>query len=216
MTNLFPCFCALCLLGVRACDTFREYIHSLQTSTEDRPRMGKLKRDPNFRANALAAASVTPERAAKDAFTYEAVKDDEGRDTGARRVRFEDACPLDAYLRRNLIDWRQHDAGSWLARTHRRAVRSGPVGSAFQERVQGGSTGNNPFVGSLHEMRRNMLAAGLAFEADDGAISLTVPGRIAVMVCCYEEWAGGTRNLDRLRDALDRLADALKIGTKRR
>jgi hypothetical protein len=178
--------------------------------------MPKLKRDPHFRANAVAATTVTPERAAKGAFSYEAVRDDEGRDTGARRVRFEDACPLDAYLRRGKIDWRQHDAGAWLARAYSRAVRSGPVGSSFKERVQGGGgAGNDPFVGSLHELRRNMLRAGLAFEQDDGTVALNTPGRIAMAVCCHEEWAGGSRNLDRLKDALDRLADALKIGTKR-
>jgi hypothetical protein len=178
--------------------------------------MRRLKRDQNFRAKAVAALSVTPERAAKGAFGFEAVETDEGRDTGERRVRFQDASPLDAYLRRKMIDWRQHDAGSWFSRAYRRTVRSGPVASSFSERIQCSLSVEGPYHGSSAEIQRAFLRASLAYtDPLDGSFRLNVPGRVVVSVCGFEEWAGGTRNLGRLRDALDRLADALLIGKRR-
>lgn len=166
----------------------------------------------------------TPERLGQSKGREEAVTDEEGRDTGARRVRFNDDSPLDAYYRREQVDWRQHDAGSWMDREFRRSFRSGPALSSLEERVQTSTGPRDPLGAGAFDFKRALVRSGLAKITNAGralqtgetepTMRMTKKGQVALAVCCHGEWAGGTRKLDQLRAALDDLADYLKIGTR--
>lgn len=180
---------------------------------------------------AQALRMVAPERLGKAAHVVE-VRD--RLDNGAPSslgVRVLDACPLDAYLRRGLLEQRQHDAGLWLARCFRRAVHQPSMVANYGERLGGGG-GSDPMVDGRNALWRVLLATGLAEEGAAAAtikthsrvydvlpgararVVLTPPGHVALSVCGLEEWAGGTRNLARLRTALDKVADLLRIGAR--
>lgn len=178
---------------------------------------------------AQALRTVTPERLRQSAHLVE-VRD--RSDNGAPLslgVRVLDACPLDAYLRRGMLDPRQHDAGQWLARCFRRAVHQPSMVANYGERLGGGG-GSDPMLDGRNTLWRVLLVTGLAepgsaaaplkthsriYETLPGTrarVVLTPAGHVALSVCGLEEWAGGTRNLAKLRTALDTLADHLRIG----
>lgn len=176
----------------------------------------------------------TEERAGQGDFVIEAVTDEDDRpvSNGAKRVRFVDVHPLDAYLRRGVIDWRQHDAGQWLARTYARAVTVRSGVASFNERVQSSLLPGTPVVDAMVELDRAFIAAGLATYAENPSpmrvkmrsgevceevqtrLIFTREASVAIAVCAYGEWAGDKRPIDRLCRALDALADTLRIGPR--
>lgn len=158
--------------------------------------------------------------------------DDRGRVVqGARATA---TCPLDAYLLRGQIDWRQHDAGSTLHRLYRAAIASPPLVSRYKARVDGGGGANYAPTGPSRHVLRVLLEAGLAErkrsvtplliegrsgqhqEPLEAGITLNGKGHIVMAVCALEEWAGGTRRLDKLREGLSALAYAMRIGERRK
>lgn len=171
--------------------------------------------------------TATPERLKKSTYRIETRTSGDGKQP-CLGIRVLDACPLDAYLRRGALDRRQHEAGTWLARCFRRAVHQPSMVTHYGERLGGGG-GSDPMMDGRKALWRVLLATGLAMTGDGqkfgkmpaclegGAVGgrssviLTPPGQVALSVCGLEEWAGGTRNLGKLRTALDRLADHLRI-----
>jgi len=172
-----------------------------------------------------ALQTATPERLGHSAHVVEARDATDGGAPPSLGVRVLDACPLDAYRRRGVLDSRQHDAGAWLARCFRKAVHQPSMTTCYGERLGGGG-GADPMLDGRNTLWRVLLASGLATKAakgtaagggdalrDSGAgMALTPTGVVAINVCGMEEWAGGTRNLAKLRAALDALADHLRIG----
>ncbi|MBP2227552.1 hypothetical protein J2847_000832 [Azospirillum agricola] len=176
-----------------------------------------------------ALQTTTPERLRRSLHVVE-VRDGEGRGRQPPLgVRMLDATPLDAYRRRGVVDERQHEAGMWLARCFRRAVLQPSMIAVYGERMGGGG-GADPMLDGRNILWNFLLASGLAVrgggaeaakadarvrEALPGARSplvVTPLGHVALSVCGLEEWAGGTRNLNKLRSALDKVADHLRIG----
>lgn len=206
-----------------------------RNARKERPRADRSAKraardNPTLLDAIRAGADIpTPERASKTPFKIEAEQTEDGRDTGVRRVRFTVTCPLDAYLHRDQINWRQHDAGAWLSRLYRRAVSSPIVAPRYAERVQTAFFARDVVRDGMTDLRLALVRSGLASTSlPDDALSagpdatedmrthLTAQGRSVIRVCCYEDWAGGTRNLDKLRSGLDLLADYLRIGTRSR
>lgn len=179
--------------------------------------------------------TATPERLEKSPYRIETRSSGDGGQP-CLGVRVLDACPLDAYLRRGALDQRQHDAGTWLARCFRRAVHQPSMVTHYGERLGGGG-GSDPMMDGRKTLWRVLVTTGLAVTGDaqksgktlagleGGGVGgrspllLTPMGQVALSVCGLEEWAGGTRNLGKLRSALDRLAAHLRIsavvGTER-
>lgn len=170
---------------------------------------------------------ATPERLEKSSYRIETRTGGDGTQP-CLGIRVLDACPLDAYLRRGALDQRQHDAGAWLARCFRRAVHQPSMVTHYGERLGGGG-GSDPMMDGRKTLWRVLLTTGLATTGDGrkpgkasacleggtvggrSSVILTPTGQVALSVCGMEEWAGGTRNLGKLRTALDRLADHLRI-----
>lgn len=171
---------------------------------------------------AQAMATATPERLRRAAHVVEVRDAADNGTPPSLGVRVLDACPLDAYRRRGVLDARQHDAGTWLARCFRKAVHQPSMTTCYGERLGGGG-GADPMLDGRNTLWRVLRASGLARGPDTGAadaapgkarasVVLTPMGEVAINVCGMEEWAGGTRNLAKLRAALDALADHLRIG----
>lgn len=171
--------------------------------------------------------AATPERLEKSPYRIETRTGGDGKQP-CLGIRVLDACPLDAYLRRGVLEQRQHDAGAWLARCFRRAVHQPSMVTHYGERLGGGG-GSDPMMDGRKTLWRVLLTTGLATTGDGrkpgkapacleggaaggrSSVILTPTGQVALSVCGLEEWAGGTRNLGKLRTALDRLADHLRI-----
>lgn len=98
----------------------------------------------------------------------------------------------------------------------------------WEERGSGGGVDSSPAVTGAHGLFRLLEQAGLASPVREGAtlnlpgiarnsagarapVWLTPGGTIVLSVCGMEEWAGGTRKLDKLHESLDALADVLRI-----
>ena len=182
--------------------------------------------NPTSPAHALLTA--TPEHLRHAAHTVE-VRDRMSTGTPlSYGVKVEDTCPLAAYLRRGKLTWRQHEAGAAVARAWQRAVIPRRMTARWEERVSGNGADTSPAVTGAHGLWRLLERAGLASPVREGAtlnlpgtargsagarapMRLTPGGTIVLSVCGMEEWAGGTRNLDKLRESLDALADVLRI-----
>jgi len=187
-----------------------------------------------------ARRTATPERLRHSPHSVEVRDPDRDGAPPALGLRILDACPLDAYLRRGMIDGRQHDAGSWLARCFKRAVHQPSMIAVYGERLGGGG-GSDPMMDGRNALWRVLLATGLAVAGGGAAavktgagaragrtgtpldavpstgrsaVLLAPMGRVALSVCGMEEWAGGTRNMGKLRAALDALADHLANGRR--
>ncbi|WP_336231924.1 hypothetical protein [Thalassospira sp. CH_XMU1458] len=194
-----------------------------------RNRMTRAQREANARKAIVAAASgnyPTEERLQKGCIQMVEVEDpvDENRTTYSRREL--DACPLDAYFRRGKISERQHLAGTKLYSLWRRVVCGRKITMNWAERVQGGPSA--VFGGDgAGQLWRMLVESGLASQvkADQvvfslsggeqceplrGPVVLNPIGRVAIEVCGQQEWAGGTRNISKLQEALDRVADVLE------
>ncbi|CAO3431241.1 hypothetical protein [Azospirillum doebereinerae] len=183
-----------------------------------------------------ARRTATPERLRHSPHTVESRDREDDGPPPTLGLRILDSCPLDAYLRRGMIDERQHDAGAWLARCFKRAVHQPSMIAIYGERLGGGG-GSDPMMDGRNALWRVILAAGLAVTASTAtsikatagaataridatlpagrsAVLLTPAGRVALSVCGMEEWAGGTRNMGKLRAALDILAEHLASGRR--
>ncbi len=132
---------------------------------------------------------------------------------------------LDAYARRRMISGREFEAGDLLGRMFRRAIRVARVTQSWGEKTSEGIR-RDPAedVENRRRLWGSLVAAGLAVAGSDGAIQvacrrgvvveearapirLTDLGNIVISVCGYDERAGGTRCIKRLRKALAMLAD---------
>ncbi|MCG5239882.1 hypothetical protein [Azospirillum doebereinerae] len=183
-----------------------------------------------------ARRTATPERLRHSPHAVETRERKEDGAPPTLGLRILDACPLDAYLRRGMIDERQHDAGAWLARCFKRAVHQPSMIAVYGERLGGGG-GSDPMMDGRNALWRVLLATGLAVTdgkaastkstpgtaaapsdalppAGRSAVLLAPMGRVALSVCGMEEWAGGTRNMGKLRTALDTLAEHLASGRR--
>jgi hypothetical protein len=170
----------------------------------------------------------TPERAEKDggvriearAVTPGGVIVDYGAHVAAE-------CVVDRYHHRCQIIDRQHEAGIRLRKLWRAAVIEPSVTASYGE-LRGGGDGVASTADARAKLRTVLLDAGLAVEGPKSPVivktlsgekletvsmpwTLTPDGCVAVSVCGYDEWAGGTRRLEQLRRALTALADHWKI-----
>lgn len=144
------------------------------------------------------------------------------------RVQILEPTVLDSYLRRRVISPREHEAGATLASIFTRAIHLPAVTAAYGE-CRGGGGGADTGIDGRKRLYAVLIKAGLAvrlqheqplvIELRDrverepimGAIGLTNTGHIAISVCGYNEWAGGTRRIAGLRKALGALADLWEI-----
>lgn len=138
--------------------------------------------------------------------------------------------PLDSYLDRGVVTDRQHRAGQSLAASWRRAVGAGRVAAMRwgSERVDGGGYTAPPPPGAA-DLWKLLVASDLADQgvpdepctitqlpdgrlaAMRGPVRLNAIGLVTVAVVCFDEWAGGTRRLAKLREGLDRLVAAMRL-----
>jgi len=118
---------------------------------------------------------------------------------GERAVvrRAVNRTPLERYLRRQLIDRRQHEAGERLAMDWHAARMQARVIASYRDWVDGG-TAPDAQVDRFHARQRVARA-------------IQAIGRIAasevVAVCCEEQAVGGHVGMEILRRGLDVLAD---------
>jgi hypothetical protein len=136
-------------------------------------------------------------------------------------VREEHECILDRYLHRSLIHDRQHKAGMVFRGAWLRAALPCATTSAYGE--QRGRGGGSTFDARI-TLRRILIEGKLGKESprDEPLITtmtrerfdcvrlpviLNQRGHVALAVCGLDEWAGGTRRLDSLREGLTDLAD---------
>lgn len=160
---------------------------------------------------------ATPERARHNTLVVEPAdmigpRGPERAPPGVVRHRVTDGCPLDAYLRRGKLTLRQHDAGSALARAFLAAHIPPPTTACYEPRIPSGrGAGHGPAEGSGGLLRLLVGAALAREDRAEGRVTMTGEGRIAIQVCGYDEWAGGSRNIAKLVKALDAIADFLRI-----
>lgn len=143
-------------------------------------------------------------------------------------IQILEPTALDAYLRRRFITQRQYDAGVMLAKVFNRAIHLPSVSASYGE-VRGGGGGPDTGIDARKILWRILLNAGLALrlqteqafvierrgslerETMIGPVGLTQLGHITVSVCGYNDRAGGTRQIEKLRTGLDQLADAWSL-----
>lgn len=128
-------------------------------------------------------------------------------------------CVLDRYEHRGQITERQHEAGLRFRSIFRRAAMPPSVTSSY-----GAPQGMGSLYDGRRRLRRVLVEAGLGraidlpepliatqtherFDAIEMPVSLYPKGHVAIAVCGLDEWAGGTRRLVMLREALTDLAD---------
>lgn len=171
--------------------------------------------------SATALAEIPDQRVTHGDLDLEPVTDDDGEPEGGKRARVRDAVPLDAYLQREKLDERQWQAGKYLEKAYRKAVTGANVTMSYEERIPSGQTPKAPVKDSYSDFTQVLVKAGLATSARDSlgdplvrGYTLTPPCRIAIKVCGDGDWAGGTRNLLRLSQALTDLADYLRVESR--
>ncbi|OCC05130.1 hypothetical protein BA190_09445 [Labrys sp. WJW] len=131
---------------------------------------------------------------------------------------------LDSYARRRMITSREYEAGILLAKVFRRAIHLPSVTASYGE-AKGGGGGLDTGVDARKQLWSLLLATGLAmplqtevpFQVERqegyarepvlGPVGLTPLGSLVLSVCGYDDRAGGTRRIKRLRQGLNRLAD---------
>jgi hypothetical protein len=118
-----------------------------------------------------------------------------GEKAAARRVVTQ--TPLDRYLRRGLIDRRQHGAGQALSRDWHYARMEPRLAGGYGERIDC-ATVPDPAADREHARRRVMRALG--------AVGRVAAGEVAA-VCCAGRAAGGPVAMELVRRGLDVLAD---------
>lgn len=148
-------------------------------------------------------------------------------------VQILEPTVLDAYQRRRLISTRQFDAGCHLAKLFHAAIHL-PAVTASYGAPRGSGGGVDSGVDARRLLWSTLVHAGLAVAVEGnvpfvvtrrasvdreqvrGPIVLNGAGNIAIAVCGYDEWAGGTRRLETLRRGLDGLADLWQIADRSR
>ena len=136
---------------------------------------------------------------------------------------------LDRYYLRECIDDRQYEAGRRFATLYRRAAICTPATTSSYGERRGGGSGGDLGIDARKRMRRLLLECSLAVKVtaepiyrtsdgmwmsptSDAGMKLTPAGGTLVDVCAFEKWAGGTRAIKRLQNALTALADHWRIG----
>ena len=134
-------------------------------------------------------------------------------------------CVLDRYLDRAQIHERQHEAGIRLRNLWHRSVLPASTTGAYASAVSGGGDAADT-AGARRKLQEALIESGLAVRSHDRPAMLLVilrerkqvfpdklpwrltpMGHIAVAVCGFDEWAGGTDRLMSLRAGLSELAD---------
>lgn len=145
-----------------------------------------------MRKAALLHAGVTAERIAR-AGGVDAIALDETMAAGVRRARVRNACPLDFYRNRALIDDRQHTAGARLREEAAKAIAAAHTTGGYGQRIAGAREFSEMQVAARQVLLRVQLGVGMANM------------RLLMSVCHHDEWASG--DLPQLRLALDALGD---------
>lgn len=143
-------------------------------------------------------------------------------------AKTRDECVLDRYWHRAQLVDRQHAAGCRLRGLWMGAARSPSVTSPYGEERGNGIGDGEGASRARSALNRVLLDSRLARHAANGEIlvssasgekrwpvtlplRLTDHGHVTISVCGLDEWAGGTRRLDMLREGLGMLADYWKI-----
>jgi len=189
------------------------------------PRPKKLKSPKPAKAVGSLFDYGTPHRIRKG----DAVVRPDIDPNGAKIVRavVTEPTPLDRYHHRGQLSDRQFEAGQHLAELFHRAITLPRVTATFSP--TGGGSGVGHVVDTNVDARRKLwsllVASGLGHYIDDGTVfevqrrsgrrsldirgpvGLNELGHLVVAVVGFEDWAGGTRRLDKLRAGLDAMAD---------
>jgi hypothetical protein len=117
-------------------------------------------------------------------------------------MRAKAECKLDAYWNRMMLTWRQYSAGMVMRRLYLNSYMQPRVTGSYGERIAG--TGD--WLAGCNDAKKKLLDAVQTLPANP----LNMKGPV-MLVCCDDDWAGGTRKLQALRQGLDRLADYFQI-----
>lgn len=120
----------------------------------------------------------------------------------AVRAHVRTECILDAYWRRMQIIDRQREAGMLFRTVWLRSVQMPRVSADYGTRVAM-STGSDELPVVVASAKRRVADLSRMLNREQLAV--------VIAVCGMDEWAGGTKRLDDLRDGLTRMADVLRI-----
>lgn len=184
----------------------------------------------NVKRRSIAVCSSdygTAERASKGSVVVEDRTATPGGVVIAQGARALVECVVDAYWKRCQIVDRQHAAGIRIRQMYRAAMLPGAVTASYGER-RGGGGGIDSTSDARAALRSVLLRSGLASEAPAAPLKVTThqcdviepvafplalrpAGHVVLSVCGLDEWAGGTRRLDLLREGLAALANHWRI-----
>lgn len=117
-------------------------------------------------------------------------------------MRAKAECKLDAYWNRMLITWKQYQAGMVIRRLYLSARMQPRVTGSYGERIEG----HGDWMAAMSDAKNTLHAA--IHTLPGNPVNMKGP---VVLVCCDDDWAGGTRKLNALRQGLDRLAEYFQI-----
>lgn len=117
-------------------------------------------------------------------------------------MRAKAECKLDAYWNRMLLNWRQYQVGLIVRRLYLSSQMQPRVTGSYGERIAG--TGD--WMADCNDAKKKLYDA--LNSVPGNPVNLRGP---IMLVCCDDDWAGGTRKLQALRQGLDRLADYFQI-----
>lgn len=145
---------------------------------------------------------------------------------GVLVAKAREECVLDRYWQRMQIIDRLHIAGCRLRGFWMSAAYPAATTSSYGDQ-RGSRHGDGASLARI-ALRRVLLDCGLAHQSLEQPvlvisstreqrypvvlpIALTEVGHVTISVCGLDEWAGGTKRLDQLREGLRMLADHWKI-----
>jgi hypothetical protein len=143
---------------------------------------------------------------------------------GVTRARALVECVVDRYHHRCQITDRQLAAGLRFRSLWRGASLPASVTGSYGER-RGGGSGIDGNTDARHALQSAIVGSGIGQHFGEDApilvatlsgeryeplclpVRLRLTGHVVVSVCGLDEWAGGTRRLDKLREGLSDLAN---------